>query len=292
MNPFHHFADEDAVLFENYRLPDPPPKAREITPAGIPRSIPPTYHQDVDSDILDSDCEEDDDSGSSANGADDGENDEIYMSFIRSVFAPGDEERDRSLHSGTDEDDEEYRPDNGGRSDADTNDKSRQGASDDDDDDENYDEEFAHISKHEIQELVDDSWRCVAVSSEADVRPTSLETHSTQHFGSDFEIVPPGSNAAEGERAKVPKEKAAMSALLDKLFAGGKVSDICVDGIEVDSLRRLAARQMSMAMQLLVQMLLLCDGPSRCENDCFKYLMELSNCRSGIDLCVIISDSV
>jgi hypothetical protein len=246
---------------------------------------------DVDSDVLDSSSSSGEGSdGESSQGGNDEHDEEVYMEFIRSVFAADNDFESRSLCSaGTDEDDEEYRPEPSGRT--------RPGGSDPDgasqrvadgeegmsSDEEELDEgQFAQISKHELQELVGNSWRAVTCPSSPQP-PAPLAASSGYHTSSigsynSIDLVMGGPAHAHDE---LGREKNSMTSVLDKLFAGCKVSDICVDGIQVDSLRRLVARQLSMSLQLLVQMLMLCDERSRCENECFKHIMEISNCRSG-----------
>jgi Myb-like DNA-binding domain len=70
-----------------------------------------------------------------------------------------------------------------------------------------------------------------------------------------------------------------ISNLVRQIFSGEKPSAVCLDGMPVDAIRKLVARQMSMASQLLVQMLLSAEDRSLCFNTCYTSLMELSNYR-------------
>lgn len=249
---------------------------------------------DVDSDVLDSSSasgdDSDDNDGGSSRGGGAEHDEEVYMEFIRSVFAADNDLESRSLCSaGTDEDDEEYRPESSGRGRTDAADaggtsrSEADGADGSSSDEEELDEgQFAQISKHELQELVGSSWRTVTCpSSPQPSKPSSATSGYHQASVGDHNSLDLFMGGPAHAHEDPGREKNSMSSVLDKLFAGCKVSDICVDGIQVDSLRRLVARQMSMALQLLVQMLMLCDERSRCENECFKHIMEISNCRSG-----------
>jgi hypothetical protein len=118
--------------------------------------------EDVDSDVLNS---TDDDRNEEEDEADDGnsyqsedsasvhdsemdlQTDEFYHDFIRAVF---EDDNERSFHSGTDEDDDEYQPDTGGKSDVDTIEGKK---SDDDYDYDDDESNFATISKHEVYPL-------------------------------------------------------------------------------------------------------------------------------------------
>ena len=72
-----------------------------------------------------------------------------------------------------------------------------------------------------------------------------------------------------------------ISNLVRQIFSGEKPSAVCLDGMPVDAIRKLVARQMSMASQLLVQMLLTAQDSSACFSTCYTSLMELSNCRES-----------
>lgn len=230
---------------------------------------------DVDSDVLSSDDAAEDDSDEE--DLDFFGRDDLYNSFIQSVFASADDGNDRhSLCSGTDEDDEEYRPQSA---------RGSVGERDLEDDEDDVD--IKTITNRELKQLVDYSWRMVTSNA--------AEFDRTDEKSSSFVN---GATATLSEDSRSLKDRNLMSALLEKLLAGEEASGICVDGIQVDSLRRLVARQMSMVLQVLVEMLVLCENRSSCDNECFKYLMELGNYREGtmiivqsimsILICVII----
>ena len=70
-----------------------------------------------------------------------------------------------------------------------------------------------------------------------------------------------------------------LSNLISQILAGEKPSDVCVEGMPVNAIRKLVSRQMSMATQLLVQILLQADERSDCFTKGYTSLMELSNMR-------------
>ena len=92
-------------------------------------------------------------------------------------------------------------------------------------------------------------------------------------------------STASNPKPKGPGQHSASQSLISNLvrqiFSGEKPSAVCLDGMPVDAIRKLVARQMSMASQLLVQMLLTAQDRSTCFSTCYTSLMELSNCRES-----------
>jgi hypothetical protein len=72
-----------------------------------------------------------------------------------------------------------------------------------------------------------------------------------------------------------------ISNMVTKLFSESETSEAHVEGMPVHACRKLVARQMSMATQLLVQLLLQADERSDCFTKAFASLMELSNLREA-----------
>ena len=70
-----------------------------------------------------------------------------------------------------------------------------------------------------------------------------------------------------------------ISSVLSQIFHGERPSNVCVDGMPVDAIRKLVSRQMSMASQLLLEMLIVADDKSACFANSYKSMMELSNFR-------------
>lgn len=78
---------------------------------------------------------------------------------------------------------------------------------------------------------------------------------------------------SEGEGPTVPGStysglnmgrSSVISSLFSQIMAGEKPSDVCIEGMPVSAIRKLVARQMSMACQLLLQILLQADDTSDC----------------------------
>ena len=70
-----------------------------------------------------------------------------------------------------------------------------------------------------------------------------------------------------------------MSSLASQLLAAEKPTDILVGGIPIAALKSLVARQMSMAAQLLVQLILHAPEDSTVYQDAYNAFLELSNMR-------------
>ena len=122
---------------------------------------------------------------------------------------------------------------------------------DDDDDENNWNNDNGNTISNRVEgEHINRHHR----SSSADNMPT--------------DIILPGQNS-----------RTLISTLVNQIFTGGQLSEVHVDGLPVDTIRKLVGRQMSMASQLLLEMLLLSNEKSECFSKCFTCLMELSNQR-------------
>lgn len=194
---------------------------------------------DIESDVLPSDDEEgSDDEGDYEETASVREENEYYMSFLRSVFLD-DANSERSATDG--DDDEEYNA---------IEEEEEEGSSGDENDEEAG---FVEVSKKEVQDLVHSSWHAIADARK--VNATNLAADGT---------VDPN---------------VLITHILKQLLSGSKDSpEIRFNDIPIENVRQLATRQMSMALQLMLQMLLLSEDRSHCEKLCSQYLMELSNC--------------
>ena len=235
---------------------------------------------DVESDVLlsdDSDAaasseEEVEDGGEDPESEGDFFSDELYSSFIQSVFASAEDDNDKhSLCSGTDEDDEEYRPQSAVGS---------VGEPENEDDDDDVD--INTITPRELKQLVNHSWRTVTSQGKTTNAVTFHPISEPANVGAVQGVHAPSRSDDPLSRVQSNRDKNLMSAMLDKLLSGEQADGICVDGIQVDTLRRLVARQMSMCLQVLVEILLLCDNRSPCDNECFRCLMELGTYRGGL----------
>eukprot|EP01039_Chlorochromonas_danica_P005577 gene5577-6140_t len=70
-----------------------------------------------------------------------------------------------------------------------------------------------------------------------------------------------------------------LSTLVTQLFTGNKLSDLSIDGMPVGAIRKIVARQLAMALQLLLQILLQADDRSNCFASGYNCLVQLSNFR-------------
>ena len=92
-----------------------------------------------------------------------------------------------------------------------------------------------------------------------------------------------GMNVPARNGSRNASSNSLISSLVRQIFSGEKPSALCVDGMPVEAIRKLVARQMSMASQLLIQMLMMAEDQDRagCFNSCYTSLMELSNHRES-----------
>lgn len=67
----------------------------------------------------------------------------------------------------------------------------------------------------------------------------------------------------------------AMSRIVNQIFTEDK-PEVCIDGLPVEIVRKLAARQMSMASQLLLQLMLLSAEDSDCHSQCIHWISDLA----------------
>jgi hypothetical protein len=303
--------------------------------------------EDIESDVMDeesddtnSGSDDEDDSNSEEGPEDDAkqlEEEENYIRFVQSVFCDDDMV---STASFTDEEDEEYNPDD------------KEDEEDDDFDGNDRDK----VKDKELQGLVNECWQTIVgeapvlpngvgddddeASFSCDMNMNNLDTETTtegttitdkalklnnnmaQSFHSPtkkrrdssvegvlsphkaplFPSEATASNSASDARSNSsitssPSKSAklsncgsnkgrvstasqsVLSSIVSQLFAGDTPSEVCVEGMPVDAIRKLVARQMSMATQLLVQILLQADEKSECFTTAYTSLMELSNLR-------------
>lgn len=96
-----------------------------------------------------------------------------------------------------------------------------------------------------------------------------------------------GTAISNNHKAKASNTGAAsgtnvISNMVTKLFSENETSEVCIEGgLPVHAVRKMVARQMSMATQLLVQILLQADERSECFTKGYTSLMELSNLREA-----------
>eukprot|EP01041_Mallomonas_annulata_P013104 gene13104-27667_t len=203
------------------------------------------------------------------------EDDDDYIKFVRSVLQ-SDENRLDSVddNQDSDEDEDEYCPPVGQ--------EMRDEECDEDDDN-----EFVKVAKHEVHELVDGCWQTIA-NNRPCLSPDLTGNKSISNYSDDLmqydtpssPISPQSSRKLNQDNHKeFLKNNTTISNIVRNLLSGNNISDLCVDGMSVDTVRKLLARQMSMASQLLIQMLLIADQSSECYKQSYSRLFELSNHR-------------
>jgi hypothetical protein len=79
---------------------------------------------------------------------------------------------------------------------------------------------------------------------------------------------------------QIQKRNRLISAVVRMKFAGENEDNLVVDDLPIHNIRKIVARQMSMSLQLMIQMLLLSENLSDSDRQCSSHLMELSNLRS------------
>lgn len=262
--------------------------------------------EDYESDVLEDSSSDEEDHNSKTHDVQDYD-DEEYGNFLQSVFC--DDDGAKSHFSLTDEEDEEeYRPQH-----LDSNDD------EDYDDDDDDDDGLIKVARRELEDLVDGCWQTVAgeplqygpsdcevsgsqksrglkrsrcsfidASSLSGQESTGTGENSLSHIAGKSSSRPsklpfphpnrlnPPPNRVQGQQSG---GQSLISNLVRQIFSGEKPSAVCLDGMPVDAIRKLVARQMSMASQLLVQMLLSSEDRSGCFSSCYTSLMELSNQR-------------
>jgi hypothetical protein len=84
--------------------------------------------------------------------------------------------------------------------------------------------------------------------------------------------------SADATKAKPPSGSSSssmMSRIANQIFTDNR-AEICVDGMPVEVIRRLVARQMSMAAQLLMQVMILSSDDSECHGQCVEWLADIN----------------
>lgn len=120
----------------------------------------------------------------------------------------------------------------------------------------------------------------------------SFSAHSNGSNNSQSTVITPGkvvnsTGISPTERfehfeqlEQMQKRNRLISAVVSKMFAGENEDSFVVDDMPIHNIRKLVARQMSMSLQLMIQMLLLSENMSEADRQCSSHLMELSNLRS------------
>ena len=109
------------------------------------------------------------------------------------------------------------------------------------------------------------------------VRDSTCDDLDSSYIPSSHRSAAPAMGAGQGVGSS--GQGGILSSLISQIVAGEKPSEVCVEGMPVNTIRKLVCRQMSMATQLLIQILLQADERSDCFTKGYTSVMELSNMR-------------
>lgn len=244
------------------------------------------------------------------------EDEQIYQLFVQSVH---DEQVAESIIGISDDDDDEYDPDQSDddmSDEADEMDDGDNDADNDGEDDEIGNELHANVVEEpeepqaykvqarEIRDLLNECWLEIAGSKPAIPNypyPSQLNSSAhSQHLhgvynspaaslvqgsdqtSNDNSIDLPSSTAQTlPDGAATPKPSASLiSNIVQQLITGQKLPETFLDGLPLSAIRKIVARQMSMALQLLIQIMLQAEDHSECFDKCYQQLLILSNLRN------------
>ncbi len=243
----------------------------------------------------------------SVGNVDDGDEDEEYKNFLNGlILLDGEDGQDDT----EEESEEDYTPakrslNSDGDFDADSEDDADSEEDDDDDDDDDEDgTEKARIGKLELKELLQGTLQAVAgeaprvpdgellSDNESMSRASSISSTAASSPRDLDEQMSPRRllTRSTSSRRGVPSEassskisKASVAAVLSEMYSGegpADLSDMLHYGMPVKALRLLLARQMSMAAQLLIQVLLQASHrDEQTSTECSHRLFELGNLR-------------
>ena len=136
-----------------------------------------------------------------------------------------------------------------------------------------------HLNHHHQSPLADPSALPSGLSSGSDTAPSEATTRAATAASSSS--ASPTEHFEHFEQLEqMQKRNRLISAVVSKMFAGENEDSLVVDDMPIHNIRKLVARQMSMSLQLMIQMLLLSENMSESDRQCSSHLMELSNLRS------------
>jgi hypothetical protein len=230
------------------------------------------------------------------------EDDQIYQWFVQSVH--NEEYAESVLGRGSDEDDDddEYNPDqedheySEDEDDEETADLEDLVNSDDDEKGSNYNK-GTKVQPHELRDLLNECWLEIAGKKPnipQNYPPTYLTKQQTEPRNS---LLSTSLNSSDEEDVDEDEENEGtsssatvnnsssmnlLSSVVSQFVAGQKqLSETFIDNLPVNCIRKIIARQMSMALQLLIQILLQADNHSECFDKCYQHLLILSNLRNS-----------
>lgn len=122
-------------------------------------------------------------------------------------------------------------------------------------------------------------------SSSSSTTTTTTIKPSSQSTTSTTTTPTPTSSTTSVEkpplRIEDQKKNRLLSTLIQKMFAGTGNEDLVVDDMPLNNIRKLVARQMTMSIQLILQMLLMSDNSSDIDQQLTSSLLELNNLKDG-----------
>jgi hypothetical protein len=221
------------------------------------------------------------------------EDDQIYQWFVQSVH--NEEYAESVLGRGSDEDDDDddFNPD-----------QEDHDYSEDEDDEEtadledlvNSDDEKGNnynkgtkVQPHELRDLVNECWLEIA-GKKPNVPQNYPPTYLTKQNTSGSSLLSASLNSSDEEDGEEENETVVnnsssmnlLSSVVSQFVAGQKqLSETFIDNLPVNCIRKILARQMSMALQLLIQILLQAENHSECFDKCYQHLLILSNLRNS-----------
>lgn len=199
------------------------------------------------------------------------EDEEQYKEFLRSVRFYDDSNLGFEKNPLLD-DEEEYEPEAFDETsdldeiDEDEDDLNSEGGDMQDPDYDDDAEFFDHINDmnrvrpKELKDLLGDSWRTI----------TDHTAQNNQYRSS--------TNTEDGGHAAL-NSNSLFSSLLAQFFAGQQITEATIDNIPLSTIRKLVARQMSMSLQLLIQILIQAEDKSTCFTRGTQCLLALNNFR-------------
>jgi hypothetical protein len=218
------------------------------------------------------------------------DDDEVYQLFMQSVRDEQVAESIIAKGDDDDDDDDDFNPDpsDGSISEDDEYDY-------DDDMTEETEEPQVKVQTREIRDLLNECWLEIA-GNKPSVPVNYQQTYSMNgnpmnalndnNPSNDSSSRVPLSSGLHGNETNnsnnLLQNRHLLTSIVSQLFIGQKASsETYIDNLPVDSIRKLVAKQMSMALQLLIQLLLQADPQSECFEKSYQQLLILSNLRNS-----------
>ena len=246
------------------------------------------------------------------------DDDEVYQLFVQSVRDEHVAESIIAKGDDDDDDDDDFNPDPSDDSVSDYDDEDYDDDMTEETDEAHEAREASKVQTREIRDLLNECWLEIAGNKPnvpVNYPPTYLNDPSIQRFPgssigntsnentlltSDQFSMPSRfpSNENQSNQPNAPgttttsttnnipamnaQNKTLLTSLVSQLFTSGQnISENYIDNLPVFVIRRLVAKQMSMALQLLIQLLLQADDHSECFDKCYQQLLVLSNLRNA-----------